>query len=209
MNRGQIREKAKFYMNFNASQVNDDISDANWNTLVNDAYRQVWTRVRSQISRAGLLTSVDVPWPAGQQTYTLPAYLQDAAIYDLWQLDGNSNPVAPVGCFFETRNVLRLPLYPLGNQGFTMRIYFIPEVDQLANDSDSPTLIPPVHHDVIVWECLKIAKIIADKEIPESWTERLEDIEFSLVKELGTRPIANRSNIIYAQGPRSRPLAYF
>lgn len=207
MNLGQLRAKVQTYMNVNSSQLPDDLTTANWNSFINDGYKNLWLRVRAQVSRSNLLASIDLTWPAGSQTFTLPANLQDAAIYDMWQVDSSGNPLIQFCGFFETRNVLRLPMWPQGFQGFTLRVYYIPETEDMANDSDSPSLIPASHQEVIVWEALKIVKILLDKAIPDSWVRRCDDVEFVLVKELATRPISSRSNIKLATNQMNRPLA--
>lgn len=207
MNLGQIRARCKLYLNVNASQLNDDISDANWNDFINQAYSDVWMRVRTQVSRATLLISQDIQWPPGAQTLTLPTNLQNAVVYDIWQLDGAGNPLVQFGGFFETRNVLRMPSISWSTAGYTMRIYFIPEVEVLAIDDQSPLLIPPQYHNVITWEALMVAKALYDKAIPDSWEAKRNEIELSLVKEQSTRPVAFRANIGLATSPMVRPLA--
>lgn len=207
MTLGQMRALCKLYLNVNASQLNDDITDAQWNAFIQQAYNDVWMRVRTQVSRATLLSSTDLTWPAGQQTMTLPTNLQNALIYDIWRIDGNGNPLCQFQAFFETRNVLRNPTIFFNAAGWQIRLYFVPEIEQLTNDEAIPNLIPPQYHSVLVWETLLVVKALYDKEIPASWEKKRDEVDFSLIKEQSTRPVAQRSNIMLAQSPMARPLA--
>jgi len=207
MTLGEIRAQVKLYLNVNNSQLNDDLSDANYNTFIQNAYKNIWIRLRGTASKSVLLASQDLPWASGAQTVILPTNLQNALIYDLWYLDSGSNPYARLNAFFETRNVLRITLSGITISGFNFRVYFIPEAETLTSDSSTPALIPPSHHEVIVWETLKIIKMLYDKEIPDSWMRRMDDIEFTLNKELMTRPVSQRANIVSLDQPIARPLA--
>lgn len=207
MTLGELRTRCKLFLNVNDSQLDDSISVNSWAAIIQQAYADVWGRMRGQVSRASILVSTDLTWPAGQQTMTLPTNLWDAVIYDIWQLDGSGNPLIQFNAFFETRNVLRNPSISWNAAGYQLRVYYIPEVEALTSDSSTPRLIPLQYHSVIVWEALRIVKMLYDKEIPPSWEKKMEEIEYVMVKEQSTRPVAQRANIVLATNPMARPLA--
>lgn len=208
MTRTEIIDFAQFGLSVNDSQLNDSIDPARWIQLVQMAYKNVWIRARNKVARSQLLAAVDSTWPAGSATFTLPTTpvnLQQALIYDILFLDDSGNPYDRFGGYFETRNVLRI--YPgavPSAAAFNMRFYIIPEAEVL-DAGTSPLLIKDAHHEVIAWECLKTVKMLADKEVPQKWEEKLEDLEFHLFSELKSRPIVNRPNIISMDAPMARP----
>lgn len=208
MTRDEIIDFCKFAMNVNASQSDDSVSDANWVTLVNNSYRAIWNRISLELAPKGsVVQTFDTSWPAGDFTYTLPTQLQNALIYECWYLDSNNEPYNRIDATFEKRNVMRLNYYPsFSPGGFPFRIYFIPEAEKLAVGTDVPQLIPPRHHEVIAWEALRTVKMLTDKEIPEMWQAKFEDLELSLAKEFQSRPLANRPNVRSLWSPIARPL---
>lgn len=204
MNVGQIREAVKRRLNMNASQLDDSIDPAGWLDFINEAYSDTWKLVRNTAPRECTVESVDFTWPAGANTYTLPTELKNATIYQIIQVNAQGVPCGSFWGFFEKRNVLRLPPgSPVG--GLTFRIYFIPEAEELTGDTSVPQLIPPQHHDVIMWECLNTVKALFDKEVPERWESTLEDLKFLLCKEFMARPINDRARIRLPDAPLIRP----
>lgn len=208
MTRTEMVDLLKLFLNVNNSQLDDSISETQWAAFIQRAYSTVWQRIRGQVSRATLLVSQDIQWPAGQPTFTLPVNLQNAVIYDIWTLDGSGNPLCQFNGFFETRNVLRVGSVSWALSGYNLRYYYIPEAETLGAN-DVPALIPPQYHETIVWEALRVVKMLFDKEIPGNWQEKQEEIEFTLVKEQSTRPVNQRANIMAMGSPMVRPLSSY
>src|SRR6187549_332630 len=106
MTRSEIIDFCKFAMNVNASQSDDSISDAQWVTLVQNAYKSIWNRIALETAPKGAVVQAsDQEWPSGDFTFTLPNDLKNAIIYELWYLDSNSQPYARVDATFDKRNV--------------------------------------------------------------------------------------------------------
>jgi hypothetical protein len=208
MTREDIINFCKFAMNVNSSQANDDISDANWITLVQNAYKTMWNRIALELAPKGaVVQQFDTTWPSGDFTFTLPTSLENAIIYECWYLDSNGQPYSRMDAAFDIRNVMRLNYYPsFSPGGFPFRIYYIPDAEKLAVDNQVPALLPARHHEVIAWEALRTVKMLTDKEIPESWQAKFEDLELSLMKEFQSRPLANRPNVRSLWSPIARPL---
>ena len=208
MTRAELIAFCKFAMNVNSSQDNDDISDANWINLVNNAYRTVWNRISLELAPKGAVVQYsDQTWPGNSFTFTLPNNLKNAIIYELWYLDSNSQPYSRVDATFEYRNVLTLAYnQSFAPGGFNFRIYFIPDAEPLENDTSVPELLPARHHEVIAWEALRVVKMLTDKDIPQMWQAKFEDLELSLMKEFQSRPLANRPNVRSLWSPIARPL---
>lgn len=207
MTREELVDFCKFGLNFNASQDNDDITEAQWIMLVNNAYRAIWNRVAGgHAPKGSVVQYVDKTWTAGAYTYTLPTELKNAVIYELWYLDDNDQPYSQVNAYFQSRNLLALPLQGSSSVGFDFRIYFIPDAEKLETDNSEPQLLPPRHHELIGWEALRTAKSLADKEVPGTWQEKIDDLELSLAKEFQSRPLANRPNVRSLWSPIARPL---
>lgn len=208
MTRDELIDACKFDMNVNDSQLADDISDTSWVRLVNNAYQEVWNRLSLELAPKGSVVQyVDKTWTAGAFTYTLPTELKNAIIYELWYLDSNSQPYARMDAVFQSRNLLSLNyLQSFSPGGFTFRIYFIPDAEKLAADSSEPQLIPPRHHQIIEWQTLITVKMLADKEVPQMWLAKYENLELSLMKEFTSRPLANRPNVRSLWSPIERPL---
>lgn len=201
---GEIRANCKVDMNVNDSQLNDNISEATWNRLINQAYNKAWKELRTQVAREATVQSHDFAWDAGQLTMDLPLVLRNATLHQIVQVNASGIPIQEFPGFFETRNKLRLnSLLPYSA---TLRAYFIPEAETLTNDSDTPQLIPPQHHDFIEWETLLLVKQLQDKEIPEAWQKRYDALKFSLFNEFKSRPFNPRPGIRLPGAPMLRPL---
>lgn len=208
MTRAEIIDFCKFAQNVNDSQADDSISDAHWIQLVNNAYKTIWNRVALELAPKGaVVQEFDTDWPAGDFTFTLPDSLKNAIIYECWYLDSNNQPYNRIDAIFDKRNVMRLNYYPsFSPGGFPFRIYYIPDAEKLEVDEQSPALLPARHHEVIAWEALRVVKMLTDKEIPEMWQAKFEDLELSLMKEFQSRPLANRPNVRSLWSPIARPL---
>ncbi len=200
----ELRDNCKADLNVNASQIADDISEATWNRLINQAYNKVWKELRTQVSREAVVQSVDIQWPSGALTMDLPLNLQNATLHQIFEVTSQGVPLRDFPGFFETRNVLRI--YGAYPYNATLRVYFIPEAEPLAVDSDSPTLIPPQHHDFIEWETLILVKQLQDKEVPAMWSKRYDELKFSLFNEFKSRPFNPRPAIRLPGAPMARPL---
>jgi hypothetical protein len=206
MTRDEIISFAKFIMNVNDSQLSDDITDERWIELVQMAYVDVWARFKQTVSRASLLEYTDLTWPAGSNTLALPNSLKDAVIYDIVYVDSNGVPYSRFQGYFEKRNLLRLDLTgQSAAQSFILRFYFIPEVENLDNPTSTPVLIAPNHQKVIAWEAARVVKALSDKEVPESWNDKIDEIEQRMIIDWKSRPIAQRPNIISSESPFMRP----
>lgn len=202
----ELIDFAKFGLNVNDSQLNDDISAERWVTLIQMAYKNLWTRVRNQVGRANLVKSYDDSWAGGAATYTLPQQYQNAVIYDIVYTDGFGNPLSRIQGNFETRNVFRLTAWGgVSPSPFTFRVYYIPEVEVLTV-SASPALLPPAHHEAIAWEALITVKMFTDKKVPDNWAEHRDGIEMMCIKELSVRPLTFRANIVSLDAPLLRPI---
>lgn len=208
MTRDELIDSCKFSLNVNDSQTNDDVSDASWIRLVNNAYQEVWNRLALELAPKGSVVQyVDKTWTAGSFTYTLPAELKSAVIYELWYLDSNSQPYGRVDAIFGSRDILTLNyLQSFSPGGFNFRLYFIPDAEKLATASSEPQLIPSRHHQIIEWQTLITIKMLADKEVPQMWLEKYQNLELSLMKEFSSRPLANRPNVRSLLSPIARPL---
>lgn len=209
MNREQIIDFAKWGLNVNASQFDDSITPDRWNQLCQMSYKNCWSKFRTQVAKASILTYTDIAWPSGATTFTLPATpidLTNAVIYAIMGYD-SSTTTSPT-CFyplpvqFLSRNVLSAPVALTT----TMRIFYIPDVEYLQT-GQSPLLIPPQHHELIAWDMLRIVKMFADKEIPQQWDNRTQELELNWVKEWSTRPLAVRAGVINLDFPILRPIA--
>lgn len=206
MTRDEIESFAKFILNYNDSQLEDSISATRWPELVNMAYQDVWNRFKQTVSRASLLSSTDLTWPAGATTLELPVSLHNTVIYDLVYVDQTGLPYGRFAGYFEKRNLLRLDLFGSANpQSFTLRVYFVPDAEELTVGTSSPVLIPPAHHKVIAWELARVIKAIADKEVPPSWDDKIAEIEQRMMIDWKSRPVAQRPNIISEDAPFMRP----
>lgn len=206
MTRDELVAYCKLALNVNSSQLSDDITDAQWIQFVQMAYKNVYTRMRNQVSRDQLLQAYDATWTAGSATYTLPIALQSALIYDIVYTDSSNNPLSRINGSFETRNVFRLQSFGAVSPGpMTFRIYYIANTETLAAGSQSPSLFPEPHHEVIAWEALITIKMLMDKEVPGAWMQKRDDMEYFLVKELSVRPLAFRANVASLDSPMLRP----
>lgn len=203
-NLGEIRANCKFDLAVNDSQLNDNISGASWNRLINQSYNKVWKELRTQVAREATVQSVDFAWESGALTMDLPVLLRNATLHQLIEVNTSGIPIGEFRGYFETRNKLRI--YGSFPYTATIRAYFIPEAETLVNDSDTPQLIPPQHHDFIEWETLLLVKQLQDKDIPEAWTKRYNDLKFSLFNEFKSRPFNPRPGIRLSGAPMLRPL---
>lgn len=208
MTRDQLIDRCKFMMAVNDSQANDDISDESWIRIVDDAYRTIWNRLSLEMAPKGAVVQyTDVAWTANSFTYTLPNTLKNAIIYELWYVDSNSQPYGQVDATFNSRNVLTMSSFPgAAPASFNFRIYFIPNAEELAEATSEPLLIPARHHELLAWEALRTIKMLADKEVPQAWITKYEDLELTLMKEFQSRPLANRPNVRSTWSPFARPL---
>lgn len=205
MTRDELVAYCKLALNVNNSQLNDDISSDQWSQFIQMAYKNVWTRARNQLGRDSLLKVFHAQWTPGSATYTLPLWLQPMLIYDIVYTDGNNNPLSRIAGSFETRNVFRLLQFgAVSPSPFTFNIYYIANVETL-NSSSSPVLFPEPHHEVIAWEAIITVKMLYDKEVPQAWTQKRDDLEYFMVKELGNRPLASRPNVSSLDVPMLRP----
>lgn len=209
MTRGELIDFAKWGLNVNDSQLPDDISPARWEQLCQMAYKNVWSKFRTQVSKASLLTYSDFTWTSGTSTFTLPTSPVDLTNAVIYAIMGLSSPtVSPITYFswpvqFLSRNVLTSPYNLTG----PFRIFYIPEAETLANDGAIPQLVPPAHHELIAWEMLRVVKMFLDKEIPEQWNDRYVELEMNWFNEWKTRPLADRAGVIDLNVPILRPLA--
>lgn len=202
--RGEIRENCKFDLNFNASQEDDSILDADWNRLIQQAYNKAWKELRAAVAREATVEQYDFTWTAGALTMELPVPLKNSTLYDLYEVNTSGIPIREFPGYFESRNFLRI--YGVYPYNATLRAYYIPEVESLENDSDTPRLIPPQHHDLLEWETLLLVKQLMDRDIPPSWQERYDALKFSLFNEFKARPINQRTGIRLKGAPLTRPL---
>ena len=84
---------------------------------------------------------------------------------------------------------------PIVSADLALRVYYVPDAEQFTDDKQTPLLIPPAHHRVIVWQTLCDIKMLWDKDVPDKWQRRLDGLVGSLLQELRTRPVAHRANI--------------
>lgn len=206
MTRDELVAYCKLALNVNNSQLNDDISDDQWIMFIQMAYKNVWTRARNQLSRDALLNVYHAQWTPGSATYTLPLWLQPMLVYDFLYTDGNFNPLSRIAGSFETRNVFRLLQFgAVSPSPFTFNIYYISNVETLTGGASSPYLFPEPHHEVIAWEAIITVKMLYDKSVPSEWSQKRDDLEYFMIKELGNRPLAYRPNIASLDVPMLRP----
>jgi hypothetical protein len=203
-NLGEIRANCKFDLSVNDSQLDDHISDASWNRLINQSYNKAWKELRTQVAREATVQSYDFAWTTGALTMDLPDAIKDGTLHQIVEVNSSGVPIREFQGFFETRNRLRV----MGGLAYsaTLRVYYIPEVEQLVLDEQVPLLIPPQHHDFIEWETLLLVKQLQDKEIPEAWQKRYNELKFSLFNEFKSRPFNPRPGIRLPGAPMLRPL---
>lgn len=194
---GDMIAEMKFMLNVNDSQMNDNVSPSNYLLLLTQAYQSLWSDIRMEVSEANLLAKYDIQWNPASQTMELPVPLQDKLVWDVWTLGPpNNTPLCPANITFETRNVLRMNfLGPVISANLGLRIYYVPDAEQFTDVKQTPLLIPSAHHRVIVWQALIDLKMFLDKQIPDSWNDRLDKLKGTLLQELRTRPVAHRANI--------------
>lgn len=193
---GDITDEVKLMLKVNRSQLNDDIAPSDYRLFAQQSYESLWTDIRTEVSEANLLAKDDILWNSANRTMPLPVPLQDKLIWDIWQLGADGiTPLCPANIRFETRNVLRMNVGPVITANLGLRIYYVPDAEQFIDDKQTPLLIPPAHHRVIVWQTLVDIKMLWDKEVPDSWNDRLDKLKGGLLQELRTRPVAHRANI--------------
>lgn len=194
---GDITDQVKLMLHVNRSQLNDDIAPSDYRLLAQQAYESLWSDIRMEVAEDNLLTKFDIQWDPLSQTMELPVPLQDKLIWDIWQLGPPDNmPICPANIRFETRNVLRMNyLGPVVTSSLGLRIYYVPDAEAFTDDKQTPLLIPPAHHRVIVWRTLCDIKMLWDKQVPDAWQDRLDKLQGTLLQELRTRPVAHRANI--------------
>lgn len=194
----------------NDSQLNDSISPASWTIYIWEAYNSILMDLQAHAPREATVESMDITWPAGEQTFDLPSNLRDMIFYQIIQINEAGVPSQEFVGYFETRNRLRIsPGYTAFNMN--LRLYFLPVAEKWAgpdlDEASSPLFVPDRHCPLIIWQTLIHVKSIYDRgDAPAFWTQMHEIARMAFFKENMARPIAKRARIRLPDAPMLRPL---
>jgi hypothetical protein len=64
----------------------------------------------------------------------------------------------------------------------SLRVEFVPQAETMANDDEEPLLIPPAHHELLVYSAAVTARFGADEGAPGDWKDHLRELRMDYWK---------------------------
>lgn len=196
MTRSQIVDKVKLLLQANSAQLNTDLASTAYIGFVQSAYRQLWTRISYEANSNGNSTYLDFTWPAGEPTKTVTSagltgqYL--LGFYYVLSNDATGRRITTVRYQDPTTLVWDSP----PQTDTTVRAYFRLCAESLGSDSSVPALIGPEHHDAIAYEAAIQICEAQNRNVPGTWVQRLENLEYYAFKSITNKIFRNESRIV-------------
>lgn len=187
MNRGELRSELAFLTNFSESTAAQDFVQARLNKAIQQSYRRVIESAKINGSHQFFhLRSQSFTWPVSTQTLAVPDSLVNKTIVDLYDIT-DGEPGFPLSFGRDSQDVGSVfwadyktwQWATVGGPGaaMTLRAVYEATAEELVSDSDTPQLVPPQFHDLIVWKAARLLRKAADEAAPAPW----EDEEYELV----------------------------
>lgn len=182
LNLGEIRDRVVLYLRGNNSAIDSAFTTAQYDQYINDCYIQEVNHAKSEGLKSAFRSTATYTWPASQTTANLPANLARRSVERMWDVtDGTPGYPIDVGqdgrfslVFWKDRNTLQW-----GDSGpstqRTIRFDYMAVPTPLVSDEDVPELIHEQFHEMLVWAAAIQARIVADEQVPQTWTMRLQE----------------------------------
>lgn len=191
MNRSELIDRIKFYLNVNDGQTDQDVTDARLVQLLDLQYTELVTRAKQEgISDYFKKTSTDT-WDSGELTFVIPNSLNQHSIMRIMDVTaGEPGGSIDIGSASNSTGIFWLDNRTLqwGTDGpasnVSLRFYYVAQAEALLSNTAEPLLIPPEHHNLLVWATAIEFRSIADDEVPQRWLERKSELEMAYHKAI-------------------------
>lgn len=196
MNLAELRAKLQFLVNVNPGQTSQDFAgpaaDVNkrYDGAINEAYRDEVSHGKT-ISRSWFRRAAAFTWTADAESMTIPEWARGRDV-EVIRDDTDASPGTMI--YLRGPNEEASGLYrssgdtwtwtPAPDSERTLTIIHMAEAAEMTADAETPELIPPMHHDLLVWGAAILLKIIGDEDAPKRWVERHTELRFLFHKEL-------------------------
>lgn len=183
MNRSELRSEVGFLLNFNEGQADQDFSTSRLNKAVQYVYELELEQAKQIGMSHWFRKTQNISWPSGQVTLELPSSLDQANLIGIYDIT-NANPGNQIviretaqdngdAFWLDYKTLQWASTGP--SEDKTLQVHYLARAETLAGDADSPTLIPPQFHWVLVWSAATYLRKIADEDAPQSWMSELKD----------------------------------
>ncbi len=179
MNRAELRDLTKLILNFNDGQPDNDFTDAQIHTALDQVYsEEIRMAILNGFERFFRKT-VEFTWTGSDVTTTVPSTLESAMILSLRNVTNNAigSEVAfsdfgeEALVFWKDNRTLQWGTTgPSGDT--TLRATYMPGTPSLATDGSEPELLPRNYHSLLAWSASVWLRMIAEDGAPPQWIQK-------------------------------------
>lgn len=208
MDRAALRTDLRFRLNVTEGEADQDFSEARLNAALQYAYNQEVEKGKQHGFAAWFKKTATFTWPAGQLQVTLPDSVVRSnviAFYDITSSEPGTLFVVQQererggSAWWYEHDKLNWAGNTAPTTAKTLRVFYLANAETLANDAQSPQLIPPQFHQLVVIAAAVHLREVADESAPLSWLKTLEDWRFDFWKSISKgRPFADTPTIQYS-----------
>jgi hypothetical protein len=204
----EILDNVEDWLNNDSSLPHQDFDRSRLLRLLNMSYRKAFRYAMIHAPKDWQQVTVDITWPANQNTFELPSGLAQKNIIDIRNVTSDDvGYQMPIGhspgfheVFWKDYKTLQYGVdgYP-NNQ--VLRVLYRAEPEELITESQEPSLVPPYHRDVLILGTCLLARQQADESYPPAWRQEYEQLLLGYTKLMSRgRPEARVPGVL-AQTP--------
>jgi hypothetical protein len=191
----ELREEVEDLVNFNSAQSDQSFAGPStdpykWiDKAINQAYREEIKRARREMSHNAFLKTHSMTWAADASTMSIPKGIKSHDILAIRDDTGTApglvlvfsdNTSAIDGIYIYDHETLGW--YPAPSSARTLVVYYLASPNELKNASDTPDLLKPDDHDLLIYSAAIILSMKGDEKAPNDWKEKQFDLRWQFHK---------------------------
>ena len=202
MDRRELRSELAFYVNFTEGAADQDFATARLNKALASAYKKIVGRAKTMTNRDHWVMNQEVTWPASAVRFTVPDALTQKGVIDIVDVTGSEPGFRFVigsggDAFWYDRKTLQWVSGSTGpGSARTLRFFYEAAAEDWKTDEESPQLIPPELHMLLVWEAACDLRNVGDDRVPADWRYERDELRLDFYKWAARgRPFNNVTTI--------------
>lgn len=191
MNRQELRELTALILNYNNDQTDQNFTDANLNTAIDEVYKEEVNAAILNGYERYFRKVHEFTWTGGELTVALPETLKGQMILSLRNVTNDNVGTEILFSDFGINSIVFWKdneTLQWGTGGpssdVTVRATYQVTATPLTTDTSTPDVIPAPYHNLLAWAAAVWLRMLSDEAIPPIWDRKLEEYRKSYWKFL-------------------------
>lgn len=187
MDVAELRDTVKLMLNFNSTGTDQAYTNAQYLKAINFAEVEETNILRNEGLKDWMKGAQSFTWAASTPTIQLPTGIKQHNLISFRDITNNDIGTRlavgsmnnETGLFWADNQTLQWGLEGPSSDR-TIRVVYYKEPGGLVADSDTPSVIPPRHHELLALSATIWLRMFSFEKIPAAWLERRSALRMQL-----------------------------